>query len=204
MIGFGRVPLSIDNRSSPPNIFSIISFLFLLSPPFSTNLYDYRRSHDIDVVNRYSDFAIFLAIITDVVGLKGVGSAIGKIVDAGVPMPGNTIGDVAIPSIGIGDVTLLFVGIALPDVALAESGVATLDMFNIFPDPFDASAAVTLVEIICFSCSGVVGILSTTVSCLSTLIEDASGEDDVAGNDPASGPLFRLLLQRIDDSLSIV
>ena len=57
-IGFDRVPLSIDNKSSPPNMVNIISFLFLLSPPFSTSLCSLRRSHDIDVVDRYSDFAI--------------------------------------------------------------------------------------------------------------------------------------------------
>ena len=31
--------------------------------------------------------------------------------------------------------------------------------------------------------------ISTKASCLSTLAEDASGEDDVAGYVPASGPL---------------
>ena len=32
-IGFDRVPLRIDSRSSPPSIVSIISLRFLLSPP---------------------------------------------------------------------------------------------------------------------------------------------------------------------------
>ena len=43
----------------------------MLSPPFSTKLCNFRRSHDIDVVDRYSDFAISLSITTDVGGLKG-------------------------------------------------------------------------------------------------------------------------------------
>ena len=47
------------------------SFLFLLSPPFSTNLCDVKRSHDIVVVDRYSDFAMSLTIITDVGGFGG-------------------------------------------------------------------------------------------------------------------------------------
>ena len=68
---------------------------------------------------------------------------------------------------------------------------------------FDASAAVTLIEIMLSSCSGVVGI-STIASCLSTLVDDAIEEEEVAGNDPDTGPLFRLLLGRIDDSFSIV
>ena len=63
-IGFDRVPLSIDNKSSPPNIVSIISFLFLSSPPFSTSLCSLRRSHDINVVDRYSDRAISLTTTT--------------------------------------------------------------------------------------------------------------------------------------------
>ena len=90
----------------------------------------------------------------------------------------------------------------MPDVALAANGVATLDPLDTFLDPFEASAAVTLVEIIRSSCSGVVGI--STTAFISTLDEDASGEEDVAGNDPANGPLFRLLLKRTDDSFSIV
>ena len=66
---------------------------------------------------------------------------------------------------------------------------------------FDASAAVTFIEIMLSSCSGVVGI-STTASCLSTPIDVASDEEEVAGNDPDTGP--RLLLGRIDESFSIV
>ena len=63
-IGFDRVPFSIDNKSSPPNIVNIISFLFLLSLPFSISLCSLRRSHDFDVVDRYSDFAISFATTT--------------------------------------------------------------------------------------------------------------------------------------------
>ena len=156
--------------------------------------------HDIDVVDRYSDFPISLtATITDVVGLEGVG---GAVENDGDPMLGNAIDDDAIPSVGIGDVTLLFVEIVVPDVALAANGVATLDLLNTFPDPFEASAALTLVEIIRSSCLGVVGI--STTAFVSTLDEDASGEEDVAGNDPAIGPLFRFVLEQIDDSFSIV
>ena len=107
-----------------------------------------------------------------------------------------------IPSLGIRDMTLLLAEIVVPDVALAANGVAMLDPLNTFPDQFDASAAVTFVEIIRSSCSGVVG--TSTTAFVSTLVEDASGEEDVAGNDPASGSLFRLVLERIDDSLSIV
>ena len=90
----------------------------------------------------------------------------------------------------------------MPDVALAANGVATHDPLNAYPDPFEASAAVTPVEIIRSSCSCVVGI--STTAFVSTLDEDASGEKDVAGNDPATGPLFRLLLEGFDDSFSIV
>ena len=68
-IRFDRVPLSIDSKSSPPNMVNIIYFLFLLSPPFSTSLCNLRRSHDIDVVDRYSDFAI-LAVTGNVGGLE--------------------------------------------------------------------------------------------------------------------------------------
>ena len=68
---------------------------------------------------------------------------------------------------------------------------------------FDASAAVTLIEIMLSRCSGVVGI-STTASCLSTPVDVAIEEEEVAGNDPSTGPLFRLLLGRIDESFSIV
>ena len=69
-IGFDRVPFSIDNKSSPPNIVNIISFLFLLSSPFSISLCSFRRSHDIDVVDRYSDLAISLTITGNVGGLE--------------------------------------------------------------------------------------------------------------------------------------
>ena len=139
---------------------NIISFLFLLSPPFFTNLYDFRRSHDNDVVDRYSDFATSLTISTDVGGLEGVGivdidgvvNVVGKVDDVGAPILENAIGDVAVPNVGIGDVTVLFIGIVQPDVALTASGVETIGMFNMFPDPFDASATVTLVEIIRSSC----------------------------------------------------
>ena len=142
------------------------------------------------------------ATITDVVGLEGAGNVNGTVEDVGDPLLGNAIGDDAIPSVGIGDVKLLFVEIVVQDVALAANGVTTVDPLNTFPDPFEASAAFTLVEIIRSSCSGVVGI--STTAFVSTLDEDASGEEEVAGNDPASGPLFRLVLEQIDDSSSIV
>ena len=175
----------------------IISFLFLLSLPFSTNVCNFRRSHDIDVVDRYSDFAISLAITTDVGGLEGVGNVNGTEDDVGDPMLNN-----AIPSVEIGDVAILPFKVVVPDVVLAANGVATLDPLDTFSDPFEASAAVTLVEIIHSSCSCVVGI-STTAFVL-TLDDDAIEEEEVAGNDPAIGPLFRLVLERIDDSFSIV
>ena len=108
-ISFDRVPLSIDSRSSPPNTVKIIPFLLLLSLPFSTNLCNFRRSHDIDVVNRYSDFAISLTMTTDFGRLEGVGYVNGTVEDVGDPMLGNVIGDDSIPSVGIGDVTILCV-----------------------------------------------------------------------------------------------
>ena len=179
----------------------------LISPPFSTNLCNFRRSHDIDVVDRYSDFAISLSITTDVGGLEGfielddifgdVG-VLGTV--GGIPILGNAIGDVAIPNVRVSDVTVLFVEIVLPNVAFRANGVGTLELFIM---SFGASAAVTLIEIMLPSCSGVVGI-STTASCLSTPVDVASDEEEVAGNDPDAGPLFRLLLGRIDDSFSIV
>ena len=82
----------------------------------------------------------------------------------GVPILGNAIGDVAILNVVVGDVTVLFVEIVLPNVAFRANGVGTLELFIM---SFDASAAVTLIEIMLSSCSGVVGI-STTASCLST------------------------------------
>ena len=118
----------------------------------------------------------------------------------GVPILGNAIGDVGSPHVGVGDVTVLFVEIVLPNVAFRANGVGTLELFIM---SFGASAAVTLIEIMLPSCSGVVGI-STTASCLSTPVDVASDEEEVAGNDPDAGPLFRLLLGRIDDSFSIV
>ena len=93
----------------------IMSFLFLLSPPFSTNLCDFSRSHDIDGVDIYSDFAMSLAITTDIGGLEGfvgidviVGAVdVVRTVDVvGVPILGNAIVDVAIPYVRIGDVTV--------------------------------------------------------------------------------------------------
>ena len=96
--------------------------------------------------------------------------------------------------------TVLFVEIILPNVALRANGVGTLELFIM---SFDASAAVTFIEIMLSSCSGVVGI-STTASCLSTPIDVASDEKEVAGNDPDTGPLFRFLLKRIDEAFSIV
>ena len=118
----------------------------------------------------------------------------------GVPILGNAIGDVAILNVVVGDVTVLFVEIVLPNVAFRANGVGTLELFIM---SFDASAAVTLIEIMLSSCSGVVGI-SITASCLSTPVDVASDEEEVAGNDPGTGPLFRLLLGRIEESFSIV
>ena len=186
---------------------NIISFLFLLSPPLSTNLCNFRRSHDIDVVDGYYDFAISLTITTDVGGLEvfiGIDDIIGDVgvlgTVSGVPILGNAIGDVAIPNVGAGDVTAPFVEIVLPNVAFRANGVGTLELFIM---SFDASAAVPLIKILLSSCSGVVGI-SKTASCLSTPVDVASDEEEVAGNDPDTRPLFRLLLGRIDESFSIV
>ena len=195
----GVINVDIDGR--------IISFLLLLSPPFSTNLCNFRRSHDNDVVDRYSDFAISLTITTDVGGLErffGIDDIIGDVgvlgTVGGVPILGNAIGDVAIPNVGVGDVTVLFVEVVLPNVAFRADGVGTLELFIM---SFDASAVVTLIEIMLSSCSGVVGI-STTASCLSTPVDVAIEEEEVAGNDLDTSPLFRLLLGRIDESFSIV
>ena len=118
----------------------------------------------------------------------------------GVPILGNAIGEVASPNVGVGEVTVLSVEIVLSKVAFRANGVRTLESFIM---SFDASAAVTLIEIVLSSCSGVAGI-STTASCLSTPVDLASEEDEVAGNDPCTGPLFRLFLGRIDESFSIV
>ena len=96
--------------------------------------------------------------------------------------------------------TLLSVKIVLPKVAFRANGVRTLELFIM---SFDASAAVTLIEIMLSSCSCVVGI-STIASCLSTLVDNAIEKEEVVGNDPGTGPLFRLLLGRIDESFSIV
>ena len=72
--------------------------------------------HDIDVVDRYSDFAISLTITTDVGGLEGfigIDDIIGDVgvlgTVGGVPILGNAIGDVAIPNVGVGEVTVPFV-----------------------------------------------------------------------------------------------
>ena len=75
---------------------------------------NYRRSHDIDVVDRYSDFAISLAITTDVGGLEGFIGLDDIFGDVGIPILGNAIGDVAIPNVRVGYVTVLFVEIVLP------------------------------------------------------------------------------------------
>ena len=61
----------------------------MLSPPSSTNLCNFRRSHDIDVVDRYSDFAISLTITTDVGGLEGVANVNGTEDNVVDPMLGN-------------------------------------------------------------------------------------------------------------------
>ena len=85
-------------------------------------------------------------------------------------------------------------------MAFRANGVGTLELVSM---SFDASAAVTLIEIMLSSCSGVVGI-STTASCLSTPVDVASEEEEVAGSDAGTDPLFRLLLGRIDESFSTV
>ena len=128
--------MSIDSRSSPPSIVNIISLLFLLSPPFSINLCNFRRSHDIDVVDRYSDIVISLTITTDVGGLErfiGLDDIFGDVgvlgTVGGVPILRNAIGDVAIPNVGVGEVTVLFVEIVLPNVAFRANGVGTLELF---------------------------------------------------------------------------
>ena len=158
-----------------------------------------RRSHDIDVVDLYS-----LTFTGNVGGLKGyigIGDIIGELgTVGGVPIFGNAIGEVGSPNVGVGEVTMLSFKIVLPKVAFRANGVGTLELFIM---SFDASAAVTLIEIMLSSCSGVVGI-STIASCLSTLVDNAIEEEEVAGNDPGTGPLFRLLLGRIDESFSIV
>ena len=171
--------------------FLFFSFLFLLSPPFSISLCSFRRSHDIDVVDLYSDLAISLAGTGNVGGLKGyigIGDMIGKLgTGGGVPIFGNAIGEVGSPNVGVGEVTVLSVEIVLPKVAFRANGVGTLELFIMF---FDASAAVTLIEIMLSSYSGVVGI-STIAPCLSTLVDVAIEEEEVVGNDPGTGPLFR-------------
>ena len=97
----------------------------------------------------------------------------------GVLIFGNAIGEVASPTVGVGEVTVLFVEIVLPKVAFRANGVGTLELVSM---SIDASAAVTLIEIMLSSCSGVVSI-STTASCLSTPIDVAIEEEEVAGND---------------------
>ena len=168
---------------------------------------NFRRSHDIDVVDRYSDFAISLTTTGNVGGLEGfigIDDIIGNVgvlgTVGGVLIFGNAIGGVASPNVGVGEVTVLFVEIVLPKVAFRANGIGTLELVII---SFDASAAVTLIEIMLSSCSGVVGI-PTTASCLSTPVDVAIEEEEVTGNDRGTGPLFRLLLGRIDESFSIV
>ena len=61
----------------------------MLSPPFSINLSNLRRSHDIDVVDLYSDLAISLALTGNVGGLKGyigIGNKIGELGTVGGEM----------------------------------------------------------------------------------------------------------------------
>ena len=74
------------------------------------------RSHDIDVVDLYSDLAI-LAVTGNVGGLKGyigIGTTIGEPRPVGgVPMFGNAIGEFEGPNVGVGEVTVLFVKIVL-------------------------------------------------------------------------------------------
>ena len=88
-----------------------MSFLFLLSPPFSISLCSFRRSHDIDVVDLYPDLAISLAVTGNVGGLIRyirIGTTIGELgTGGGVPILGNAIGEVESPNVGVGEVTVL-------------------------------------------------------------------------------------------------
>ena len=67
----------------------------------------------------------------------------------GVPIFGNAIGEVGSPNVEVGEVTVLFVEIVLPNVAFRANGVGTLELVSM---SFDASAAVTLIEIMLSSC----------------------------------------------------
>ena len=102
-----------------------------MSPPFSINLCNLRRSHEIDVVDRYSDLAISLALTGNVGGLKGyigIGDIIGELgTVGGVPIFGNAIGEVGSRNVGVGEVTVLSVEIVLPKVAFRAYGVGTLE-----------------------------------------------------------------------------
>ena len=103
-IGFDRVPFNVDRRSSPSRIVSIISLRFLLSPPFSTSLCVFKRSHDTVVVDLYSAFTISLTVTIEVGGIDGVGGIEGVDI-VGVAILAIVVGKVAIPDIAIGDVT---------------------------------------------------------------------------------------------------
>ena len=97
----------------------------------------FRRSHDIDVVDLYSDLAISLAVTGNVGGLKGcngIGDMIGEVgTVGGVPIFGNAIGEVASPNVGVGEVTVLSVKIVLPKVAFRANGVGTLELCLLMP-----------------------------------------------------------------------
>ena len=73
----------------------------------------------------------------------------------GVPILENAIGDVAIPNVEVGEVTVLFVEIVLPKVAFRANGVGTLELFIM---SFDASA----VSLLSRSCSQAAQALSAS------------------------------------------
>ena len=98
---------------------------WLESYPFSSYcLLHSLLTYDIFVVDRYSDFAISLTITNEVgeldgdvgidaINIVGVDDIVGTVDIVGVPILKNAIGDVAIPHIGIGDVTVINRGITL-------------------------------------------------------------------------------------------
>ena len=97
----------------------------------------------------------------------------------GVPIFGNAIREVASPNVGVSEVTVLFVEIVLPKVAFRANGVGTLELVIM-----SASQQQHLV--------------------FRRLLMLPLEEEEVAGNDLGTDPFFRLLLERIDESFSIV